>query len=149
MQTLQLNTRLSNKSWVSASVRRALRAHACTAGRRALGRGRPVCRGLRRARARRRVLTCAQIDEGFAEDDLESNLQRDKYARLCGTVNQLIDELTPSAPDFQLRDACDQLVRPPSCASTWISRGAAAECYDGHARDAGAAGVVARHACDS
>jgi hypothetical protein len=25
-------------------------------------------------------------------------------------VNQLIDELTPSAPDFQLRDACDQLV---------------------------------------
>lgn len=52
-----------------------------------------------------------QIDEGFAEEDLESNLQRDKYARLCSTVNQLIDELTPSAPDFQLREACDQLVR--------------------------------------
>ena len=51
-----------------------------------------------------------QIDEGFAEDDLEANLQRDKYARLCNTVNQLIDELTPSAADFQLRDACDQLV---------------------------------------
>ena len=51
-----------------------------------------------------------QIDEGFAEEDLESNLQRDKYARLCNTVNQLIDELTPSAPDFQLRDACEQLV---------------------------------------
>jgi len=53
-----------------------------------------------------------QIDEGFSEDDLEANLQRDKYARLCNTVNQLIDELSPSAPDFQLRDACDQLVRP-------------------------------------
>ena len=51
-----------------------------------------------------------QIDEGYAEDDLEANLQRDKYARLCNTVTQLIDELTPSAPDFQLRDACDQLV---------------------------------------
>lgn len=51
-----------------------------------------------------------QIDEGFAEDDLEANLQRDKYARLTTAVNLLIDELTPSAPDFQLRDACDQLV---------------------------------------
>lgn len=52
-----------------------------------------------------------KIDEGFAEDDLEANLQRDKYARLCSMVNQLIDELTPAAPDFQLRDACDQLVK--------------------------------------
>lgn len=42
---------------------------------------------------------------------MEANLQRDKYARLSSQVNQLIDELTPSAPDFQLRDACDQLVR--------------------------------------
>ncbi|TFY66122.1 hypothetical protein EVG20_g4965 [Dentipellis fragilis] len=65
VQTLQLNTRLSNKSW---------------------------------------------IDEGYAEDDLEANLQRDKYARLTNAVNQLIDELNPSAPDFQLRDACDQLI---------------------------------------
>ncbi|KAJ8081011.1 Protein kinase of the Mitotic Exit Network [Marasmius tenuissimus] len=52
----------------------------------------------------------AEIDEGFSEDDLEANLQRDKYARLCNQVNSLIDELTPSAPDFQLRDACDQLL---------------------------------------
>lgn len=55
-----------------------------------------------------------QIDEGFSEDDLEANLQRDKYARLCNTVNQLIDELSASAPDFQLREACDQLVRTHS-----------------------------------
>jgi hypothetical protein len=56
-----------------------------------------------------------QIDEGFAEDDLETNLQRDKHARLCNHVNQLIDELTPAAPDFQLREACDQLVSMPTC----------------------------------
>jgi hypothetical protein len=41
---------------------------------------------------------------------LEANLQRDKHARLCNSVNQLIDELTPAAPDFQLQEACNQLV---------------------------------------
>ena len=55
-----------------------------------------------------------QIDEGYAEDDLEANLQRDKHARLTTAVNQLIDELTPSAPYFQLWDACDQLVSSSS-----------------------------------
>jgi hypothetical protein len=52
----------------------------------------------------------SQIDEGFDEDDLEANLVRDKHARLCTTVNRLIDELVPNAPDFALREACDQLV---------------------------------------
>ncbi|KAH9024811.1 kinase-like protein [Lactarius pseudohatsudake] len=79
VQTLQLNTRLSNKSWL---------------GDEDTDEEDPF----------------AEIDEGFAEDDLEANLQRDKYARLTTAVNQLIDELTPSAPDFQLRDACDQLL---------------------------------------
>ena len=79
MQTLQLNTRLSNKSWF---------------GDEDDAEDDPF----------------AEIDEGYAEEDLESNLQRDKYARLSNQVTQLIDELTPSAPDFQLRDACDQLV---------------------------------------
>ncbi|KAF9241075.1 hypothetical protein BU15DRAFT_87319 [Melanogaster broomeanus] len=78
MQTLQLNTRYSNKSWLGDDS----------------DEDDPF----------------AEIDEGFAEDDLETNLQRDKHARLCSMVNQLIDELTPSAPDFQLRDACDQLI---------------------------------------
>ncbi|THH30590.1 hypothetical protein EUX98_g3597 [Antrodiella citrinella] len=78
MQTLQLNTRLSNKSWLGDEDDEED--------------------------------PFAEIDEGFAEEDLESNLQRDKYARLCNSVNQLIDELTPSAPDFQLREACDQLL---------------------------------------
>ena len=55
-----------------------------------------------------------QIDESYAEDDLEANLQRNKHMRLTTTVNQLIDELTPSVPDFQLRDTCDQLVSSSS-----------------------------------
>ncbi|KAG6817006.1 hypothetical protein H0H87_000902 [Tephrocybe sp. NHM501043] len=78
MQTLQLNTRLSNKSWLGDNSDEED--------------------------------PFAEIDEGFSEDDLEANLQRDKYARLSNMVNQLIDELTPSAPDFQLREACDQLL---------------------------------------
>ncbi|KAF9483361.1 hypothetical protein BDN70DRAFT_873858 [Pholiota conissans] len=78
LQTLQLNTRLSDKSWLGDDWNEED--------------------------------PFAEIDEGFSEDDLEANLQRDKYARLTNTVNQLIDELTPSAPDFQLRDACDQLL---------------------------------------
>ncbi|VDB91802.1 unnamed protein product [Peniophora sp. CBMAI 1063] len=52
----------------------------------------------------------AEIDEGFDEDDLEANLQHDKYARLTSNISSLIDELSPAAPDFQLRDACDQLM---------------------------------------
>ena len=51
-----------------------------------------------------------QIEEEYSEEDLEANLQRDKIARLTSLVNQMIDELTPSAPDFQLNNACDQLV---------------------------------------
>ncbi|KAI0718192.1 kinase-like protein [Cerioporus squamosus] len=78
MQTLQLNTRLSNKSWFGDDDDEED--------------------------------PFAEIDEGYAEEDLEANLQRDKYARLSNNVTQLIDELTPSAPDFQLRDACDQLL---------------------------------------
>ncbi|KZV90279.1 hypothetical protein EXIGLDRAFT_837889 [Exidia glandulosa HHB12029] len=78
-ETLQLNTRLSNKSWLGDDD---------------FDEEDPF----------------AEIDEGFAEEDLESNLVRDKYARLCSAVNQLVDELKPDAPDFTLRDHCDQLL---------------------------------------
>ena len=44
------------------------------------------------------------------EDDLEANLVRDKYARLSTSMNKVIEDLTPNAPDFTLREACDQLV---------------------------------------
>lgn len=78
-QSLKLNTRLSDKSWLGDDD---------------LDEEDPF----------------AEIEEEYDEDDLEANLQRDKLARLTGLVNQMIDELTPSAPDFQLRDACDQLI---------------------------------------
>ncbi|KDQ11479.1 hypothetical protein BOTBODRAFT_177313 [Botryobasidium botryosum FD-172 SS1] len=78
MQTLQLNTRLSNKSWL---------------GDEDSDEEDPF----------------AEIDEGFAENDLETNLYRDKHARLCASVNQFIEELRPGGPDFVLREACDQL----------------------------------------
>ena len=52
----------------------------------------------------------AEIDEGFVEDDLETNLNRDKYARLCSSVNELIDTLNTKTPDYSLRETCDQLV---------------------------------------
>ena len=52
---------------------------------------------------------------------MEANLQRDKHARLTTAVNQIIDELTPSAPDFQLRDACDQLVSSTPYSFTCVS----------------------------
>jgi len=68
--------------------------------------------GLARFECNINYFSLLQIDEGFSEEDLESNLQRDKYARLCTTVTQLIDELTPSAPEFQLQNACIQIVGP-------------------------------------
>jgi len=55
--------------------------------------------------------THLQIDEDFKEDDLETNLLRDKHARLCILTNSLVDRLLPGAPDFTLRDVCGQLVR--------------------------------------
>lgn len=59
-----------------------------------------------------RILTWfVQIEEEFGEEDLDANLQRDKHARLCATVNQLVEELVPNAPDYALREICDQLVR--------------------------------------
>ena len=53
-----------------------------------------------------------RLTEGYVEDDLEANLQRDQHAQFFTTVNQLIDELTPSAPNFQLWDANYKLVLP-------------------------------------
>ncbi|GJJ15641.1 hypothetical protein Clacol_009919 [Clathrus columnatus] len=78
-ETLQLTTRLSNKSWLGDEMSDEEDPF-------------------------------AEIDEGFAEDDLETNLVRDKHARLCATVNRLVEELVPSSPDYALRDACDQLL---------------------------------------
>lgn len=79
MHTLQLNTRLSKRSWL---------------GDEDSDEEDPF----------------AEIDEGFDEHDLETNLNRDRHARLTASVNGLIDKLEPSAPDFQQREACDELL---------------------------------------
>ncbi|KAG1785783.1 uncharacterized protein HD556DRAFT_91529 [Suillus plorans] len=50
-----------------------------------------------------------EIYEGLAEVTLK--LISNKNARFCSMVNQLIDGLTPSAPNFQLRDAWDQQIK--------------------------------------
>lgn len=115
MQTLQLNTRLSNRSWVcyGCFTFRSTLFTKIRSLEMKMTKKTPSQRYVRMMMPFKKRLSAQrtfQIDEGFAEEDLESNLQRDKYARLCNQVNQLIDELTPSAPDFQLRDACDQLV---------------------------------------
>lgn len=94
----------------------------------------------------------AEIDEGYEEDDLEANLQRDKYARLTSAINQLVDELNPDAPDFQIRDACDELVIC-FCFCQWkvvltISLYVPQAQYPiRYARDARTFGVIAWDAC--
>ncbi|KAH7337093.1 hypothetical protein B0J17DRAFT_718990 [Rhizoctonia solani] len=79
MHTLQLNTRLSKRSWL---------------GDEDSDDEDPF----------------AEIDEGFDEHDLETNLNRDRHARLTASVNTLIDKLEPNAPDYQQREACDELL---------------------------------------
>lgn len=53
-----------------------------------------------------------QIDEGFVENDLETNLVRDKLARLTSAVNGFIDQLTPTSSEDVMKAACDGLVWP-------------------------------------
>ncbi|KAF8333555.1 uncharacterized protein EI90DRAFT_3145216 [Cantharellus anzutake] len=52
----------------------------------------------------------AEIDEEFAENDLETNLIRDRFARLCALISQLVDQLVPTAADYTLREICHQLL---------------------------------------
>ncbi|ELU38194.1 STE/STE11/CDC15 protein kinase [Rhizoctonia solani AG-1 IA] len=79
MHTLQLNTRLSKRSWLGDDNSDEEDPF-------------------------------AEIDEGFDEHDLETNLNRDRHARLTASVNNLIDKLEPNAPDYQQREACDELL---------------------------------------
>ncbi|KAF9517267.1 hypothetical protein BS47DRAFT_1483463 [Hydnum rufescens UP504] len=95
-QTLQLNTRLSSKSWL---------------GDEDSDEDDPFAEASLLSFSIDFIyLSIPQIDEGFVENDLEANLIRDKYARLCTLVNQLVDQLLPTAPDYTLRDVCNQLL---------------------------------------
>lgn len=79
--TLQLTTRLSNRSWLGDAD--------------------------------------ADEDDPFAEideeefgdeADLEANVARDKHARMCSHIVELVEALKPSAPEEELNEACEQLV---------------------------------------
>ncbi|TIC31126.1 Pkinase-domain-containing protein [Wallemia mellicola] len=78
-QTLQLTTKLSNKSW--------------------LGDDFPDDED-----------PFAQIEDDFAENDLESNLIRDRHARLCVMVNDLVNQLEAGQNDDQLNEVIDKLL---------------------------------------
>ena len=52
----------------------------------------------------------ALLEEGFDEMDLEANVARDKYARLCTTVEGLVGSLKISQADDMLEDISEQLL---------------------------------------
>ncbi|KAI4212487.1 MAG: hypothetical protein LQ351_004739 [Letrouitia transgressa] len=52
----------------------------------------------------------ALLEEGFDETDLEANVARDKYARLCTQVEGLVGSLKMSQSDDTLADLSEQLL---------------------------------------
>ncbi|KAI9850157.1 MAG: hypothetical protein M1838_006044 [Thelocarpon superellum] len=52
----------------------------------------------------------AQLEEGFDETDLQANIARDKYARLCTQVELLVSSLKISQSDDMLADMSEQLM---------------------------------------
>lgn len=99
MHTLQLNTRLSKRSWLGDEDSDEEDPFAEVRLHHAL---------IRVPSANHQLFN--QIDEGFDENDLETNLSRDRHARLTASVNALIDKLEPMTPEYAQRDACDELL---------------------------------------
>lgn len=52
----------------------------------------------------------AQLEEGFDEVDLQTNVARDRHARLCTSVESLVSSLKTSQPDDVLADISDELM---------------------------------------
>ncbi|KAL9596418.1 MAG: hypothetical protein Q9219_005802 [cf. Caloplaca sp. 3 TL-2023] len=52
----------------------------------------------------------AQLEEGFDETDLDANVARDKYARLCTQVEGLVGSLKVSQADDTLTELSEQLL---------------------------------------
>ncbi|KAI9848159.1 MAG: hypothetical protein M1837_000833 [Sclerophora amabilis] len=52
----------------------------------------------------------AELEEGFDEMDLEANIARDKYARLCTQVESLVSSLKMIQTDELLSDLSEQLM---------------------------------------
>lgn len=53
----------------------------------------------------------AELEEGFDEMDLETNVARDKYARLCTLVEGLVGSLKVTQPEDILAAIADQLMQ--------------------------------------
>ncbi|KAI9678081.1 MAG: hypothetical protein M1817_006025 [Caeruleum heppii] len=52
----------------------------------------------------------AQLEEGFDETDLQANIARDKYARLCTQVESLVSSLKTSQTNDTLAELSEQLM---------------------------------------
>ncbi|CAG8436424.1 2710_t:CDS:2 [Ambispora gerdemannii] len=52
-----------------------------------------------------------EINEGLDEMDLQANIARDKYARACSRLADLINALQPSESEDQLTNFCDEIIR--------------------------------------
>ncbi|KAI9883943.1 MAG: hypothetical protein M1823_004287 [Watsoniomyces obsoletus] len=52
----------------------------------------------------------AELEEGFDEMDLQANIARDKYARLCTQVESLVGSLKTTQSDETLADLAEQLM---------------------------------------
>lgn len=52
----------------------------------------------------------AEFEDDFSQEaDLEANVARDKHARMCASVNDLVEELQATTSEDQLIEACEQL----------------------------------------
>ncbi|KAG0358978.1 hypothetical protein BGZ54_010196, partial [Gamsiella multidivaricata] len=52
----------------------------------------------------------AEVDEGFDEIDLEANIAREKYARICNTIAEQFRLLEHQRTEKQLEVVCDRLM---------------------------------------
>lgn len=50
------------------------------------------------------------IEVEESSDSLEANVQRDKIARMCSFVNDLLDGMSAEADELAIRDGCIYLV---------------------------------------
>lgn len=57
----------------------------------------------------------AEVEDGLApgldSDSLEANVHRDKVAKMCSFVNDLLDGMNAEADELAVRDGCIYLVR--------------------------------------
>lgn len=57
--------------------------------------------------------------DGGSDDTLEANVHREKVAKMCSFVNDLVDGMSAEADELAIRDGCIYLVSVVSCGSDW------------------------------